>query len=399
MATGDEGLKAVEGSNQTLKRRGLFALGVAAVVGAVLKQTTRVVQAATGMMFQDTPGGSPVPNVAGGNTYIYSTAAYTDTLPTVIAYAFQGNASAGLCGISGAGSPVAPLPCGLYGTQNKVTGASPTTAGIVGDNAQSTGIGVLGRNGSGGSLGDGHGVRGESGGGVGCYGQIPNTSTKNALGVLGANFSTFTGAGPGGGGFGVYGVSAKGHGLVGSVVSAGAAAIAGSTEGTPGAYAAILYGPVFVGGALTVTGAKSAAVPHPDGSHRRLYCVESPESWFEDFGEASLECGEAVVSLDPDYTAIVETTKYHVFLTGHDDFDLRVSDRRPGSFRVAARDPKSSGSFSWRVVAKRKDIEGPRFENVEVPAEPVLPKISPEPTPSLPQRGDRLSTRPGSPIA
>ena len=397
MATGHEDLEKRDGTNQALKRRGLFALGCAAVVGAVLKQTTRVVQAATGMMFQDTPGGGPVPNVAGGNTYIYSTAAYTDTLPTFLSYAFQGNASAGICGVSGSGSPVAPLPCGLYGTQNKVTGTSPTTAGIVGDNAQSTGIGVLGRNGSGGTLGDGHGVRGESGGGVGVYGQIPDTSSKSALGVLGANFSSYTGAGPGGGGFGVYGVSAKGHGLVGSVASAGAAAIAGSTNGTAGAYAAILYGPVYVGGSFTVTGAKSAAVPHPDGSHRRLYCVESPESWFEDFGEASLECGEAVVSFDPDFAAIVETTKYHVFLTGHDDFDLRVSDRNPDSFRVAARDAKSSGSFSWRVVAKRKDIEGPRFETVVVPAEPVLPKITSQAVQSS-ARPDPVSSFRGSPL-
>jgi len=33
-----------------------------------------------------------------------------------------------------------------------------------------------------------------------------------------------------------------------------------------------------------IGGPKSAAVPHPDGTLRRLYCVESPESWFEDFG-------------------------------------------------------------------------------------------------------------------
>ena len=33
---------------------------------------------------------------------------------------------------------------------------------------------------------------------------------------------------------------------------------------------------------------RSAAVPHPDGFHRRLYCIECPESWFEDFGEGTL---------------------------------------------------------------------------------------------------------------
>jgi len=44
---------------------------------------------------------------------------------------------------------------------------------------------------------------------------------------------------------------------------------------------------------LIVLGAKSAAVLFPDGSHRRLYCMESPESWFEDFGTGQLTNGQA----------------------------------------------------------------------------------------------------------
>jgi hypothetical protein len=39
------------------------------------------------------------------------------------------------------------------------------------------------------------------------------------------------------------------------------------------------------GGSVTATGGtQSVAVAFPDGSHRRLYCVEMPENWFEDFG-------------------------------------------------------------------------------------------------------------------
>jgi hypothetical protein len=63
---------------------------------------------------------------------------------------------------------------------------------------------------------------------------------------------------------------------------------------------------VFVRGDFTVAGgAKSAAVPHPDGTHRWLYCLESPESWFEDFGRAQLTCGRAEVKIDPDFAALV----------------------------------------------------------------------------------------------
>ncbi len=48
-----------------------------------------------------------------------------------------------------------------------------------------------------------------------------------------------------------------------------------------GGYAGGFAGPVLVNGAFTVAnGPKNAAVPHPDGSHRLLYCQESPEPWF-----------------------------------------------------------------------------------------------------------------------
>ena len=47
----------------------------------------------------------------------------------------------------------------------------------------------------------------------------------------------------------------------------------------------------LVHGNQTVLGLKSAAVPFPDGTWRRLYCMESPENWFEDFGTAQLVKG------------------------------------------------------------------------------------------------------------
>jgi hypothetical protein len=71
-------------------------------------------------------------------------------------------------------------------------------------------------------------------------------------------------------------------------------------------------------------------------------------------------------------------SKYHVFLTGYDDFELRVSERTPAGFRVQAKDDSSTGAFSWRAVAKRKDIPAPRFETVTVPHEPVLPALPDE---------------------
>jgi hypothetical protein len=68
---------------------------------------------------------------------------------------------------------------------------------------------------------------------------------------------------------------------------------------------------------------------------------------------------------------------YHVFLTGYEDFEVRVSDQTPTGFRVQAKDASSNGRFSWRIVAKRKDISAPRFNAVAVPPEPPQPPPPP----------------------
>jgi hypothetical protein len=249
--------------------------------------------------------------------------------------------NAGVLGVSAATSGRAP---GVYGYA-----FSPDAPGVYGSNTA---------------------------GGNAMRAEVPATATTNAIAMYALNYSSYTGGGPGAGGFAIYGLSAKGHGLVGATAAAGGAAVVGATNGVAGAYAAAFYGPVIVGGNFTVVGgAKSAAVPHPDGSHRRLYCVESPESWFEDFGRGTLACAEATIALDPDFAAVVDTSDYHVFLTAHSsNADLAVTDRSPARFRVQASEG-AEGTFSWRVVAKRKDIAGPRFERVEIPKEPTLPDV------------------------
>ena len=55
------------------------------------------------------------------------------------------------------------------------------------------------------------------------------------------------------------------------------------------------------------------------GAHRLLYCMESPESWFEDFGEAELVNGAADVILEPAFAALIDVSRYQVFLTAYGD--------------------------------------------------------------------------------
>jgi hypothetical protein len=91
--------------------------------------------------------------------------------------------------------------------------------------------------------------------------------------------------------------------------------------------------------------------------------MESPESWFEDFGEASLVNGKARVDLDPDFALAVVTGRYHVFLTPHGDCNgLFVRHRDDRGFEVREqKDGTGNLTFSYRVIAKRKDIVGERL--------------------------------------
>ena len=361
---------ASQDDRKTFERRGLFAAAWAAVAALMLTKTTQPVEAAAGQQFQDGAGGGFVNNSAGGPSALFSNSTYTQTSSTFVGYAFQGAATAGLAGVNGSGSAIAPLPAGVYGVVNKTAASS---AGVLAENSNTAGTGVIGRSGAEGGLKDGIGVLGESAGGFGVRGQIRD-SAKQAIAVYGENFSTYAGATPGSGGFGMYGYSAKGHGLLGATGSAGGAGLVGATNGVANAYAAVMYGPVVITGSLAVVGAKSAAVPHPDGSHRLVYSMESPESWFEDFGKGQLQCGQADVAVDPNFAAIADMNDYHVFVTVYDQHnDLMVSDRTPSGFKVEAKDENSRGEFSWRVVAKRKDIAGDRLATVAIPAEPTLP--------------------------
>ena len=399
-------------SDQPIRRRGILAAAVAFVAGLVAKRSEAPVQASSGTGDQgflalgsnpwyiaglagpNTPAVSSAPtviqaspnfgNFVGGNgadPVLFQVDArpsggIVDAIMGVTDGSGYGVYGSGSLGVFGVGSTTGVAGTGTF---TGVTGSGNTT-GVSGIGATA----ILGQSTSAG----GFGVRGIISGPTGGAGTIA---------VYGQNYSSYEGPGPGAGGFGVYGLSAKGHGLVGAVASAGAAAVVGATNGVAGAYAAAFYGPVIVGGDLTVVGgAKSAAVPHPDGSHRRLYCLESPESWFEDFGTGRLECGRAEIAIDPDFAAVVDLSDYHVFLTGRGGDDLlHVREQVASGFVVEANrtfaalqgkeDHDLNGAFSWRVVAKRKDITGARLEPVTIPPAPILPPVSEIPTVELPR--------------
>jgi hypothetical protein len=261
------------------------------------------------------------------------------------------------------------------------TTISGSNAGVEGDNS-GAGPGVLGNASSGGI-----GVQGVSSGGSIGYGVIGSAS--NGAGSIGVSGSSDTGYG-----FVGHTTAAGGAGAVAYNTTAGYGFVADSAGGTAGYFG----GAVIITGGLTVMGAnfKSAAVRGGDGNLKRLYCVESPESWFEDFGTGKLSGGSASVQLEPGFAELVKTDAYHVFLTpeGESKGWLYVGDKTATQFTVQeAGGGTSNIGFSYRVVAKRKDIAGVRLEHVHEPPTPILPtvpKLTPAtPTPRAPRRHGR----------
>ena len=264
-----------------------------------------------------------------------------------------------------------PINAPAYGRGNRVGvfgtgGDGPDEIGVLGTTTKLAGTGVLGTSTSGAAvkgdtttdtLGPGQGV--ES---YGCHG-IATSGT----GVAGWALGTGSGArGDGPPGVGVWGAA-------GNVASADPHNV--NWVGLAG----LFTGNVQVWGSLVVWGAKNAAVAYPDGSYRLFYSVESPESWFEDFGEAALDHGRVRVSLDVDFALAIETETYHVFLSPYgDSHGLYVSHRDSTGFEVREQKGGTSNvAFSYRVVAKRKDIAGERLAKVTpwpLPRKPTAPR-------------------------
>ncbi len=155
-------------------------------------------------------------------------------------------------------------------------------------------------------------------------------------GSNGSNYGVYGGAGTGTNVYGVYG-----HGTGGS-----------STYG------------VYFSGGLGGSGTKSAIVRTEDGP-KAVYCQESPENWFEDFGSAVIRDGKCHVDIAADFLQTVtindqypmklfiqlENTSYQYKLTKtHTGFDIEIIGEAPSEL-----------AFDYRVAAKRKGYEDIRL--------------------------------------
>jgi hypothetical protein len=138
------------------------------------------------------------------------------------------------------------------------------------------------------------------------------------------------------------------------------------TTGAPASWAGYFEGHVRVTGTLSVLGTKSAAVKVDNGEYRLLYCQESPENWFEDFGEGQLMNGRAHIEMDPMFLQTVSIDrdnpmKVFVQLNDPDCNGTAVVRGQTGFDVVELMNGTGDASFSYRVVAKRRGFENARL--------------------------------------
>jgi hypothetical protein len=125
---------------------------------------------------------------------------------------------------------------------------------------------------------------------------------------------------------------------------------------------------VYYSGGLAGTGTKDCIVRTSQGP-TRLHCQESPEHWFEDFGEGCLVNGRAHVELDALFLETVTIDGSHpmkVFVQlGGDCNGVYVAKGATGFDVVELRSGTSSVPFDYRIVAKRAGFEEGRLQVCE----------------------------------
>jgi len=128
-------------------------------------------------------------------------------------------------------------------------------------------------------------------------------------------------------------------------------------------------------GDTTAVGTKNAAVPLKSGKMVKVFSMESPEVWFEDFGAGQLMGGITTVALDQKFTQTVNLAKgYHVFVTPKGDCKgLYVSNETKTGFEVRELGGgQSSVAFDYRIVAHRNGYETTRLPVAPLPSAKVV---------------------------
>jgi hypothetical protein len=151
----------------------------------------------------------------------------------------------------------------------------------------------------------------------------------------------------------------------------------GSFNNSSGTYAYISYG----GFGILSNGTKSTEVKDKNNQERVMFCNESPEVKFEDYGEGQLVNGEVHITLDSVFAmnvSINEKHPMHVFIELEGDCNgTYVANKTATGFDVVELNHGTSNTpFSWHIVCNRANEAGADRDYAEkrFPIGPGAPK-------------------------
>lgn len=144
---------------------------------------------------------------------------------------------------------------------------------------------------------------------------------------------------------------------------------------------------IYVYGDIAASGDKTAVVQAADYGVRKMYSMESPNVWFEDFGQGQLASGQATVVIEPMFRSTINTdVPYHVFVTPLGDCKgLYVTNKTATTFEVRELGGGTADvAFDYRIAAIRKGYEKVRMELLTEGGRPMevgppTPFVEPEP--------------------
>ena len=265
------------------------------------------------------------------------------------------NAGNGARGIDVLQTGVGP---GVFATSSGGTGvwgitSSISAAGVIGDNT--FGEAVVGRNRGGNGVGAVVGRNDSSGYGVRGF------NTENGIGVLGQSGIS--------GGTGVAGrfenVNSANTNNTVEIATNGSGGWALNVNASSTANGVLVTTNPASTGLSVVGGTKSAIVETSQGA-TALYCEESSEVWFADYGLGKLNNGEVRINIESLFSETVNLNEvYHVFVQARGNSDLFTCNYDNTGFTVKSSNGDMNVEFSYRIVAKRLGYEARRLKKID----------------------------------
>src|SRR3989339_2243555 len=264
-----------------------------------------------------------------------------------------GSTSARVIDVNSSGSGVGVFANSVGGTGLWGITSSISAAGVIGDN--SFGEAVVGRNNGGTGVGAVVGRNDSSGYGVRGF------NTDNGIGVLGQNGIS--------GGTGIAGrfenVNSANTNNTVEIATNGSGGWALNVNASSTANGVLVTTNPASTGLSVVGGTKSAIVETSQGA-TALYCEESSEVWFGDYGLGKLNNGEVRINIESLFSETVNLNEvYHVFVQARGNSDLFTCNYDNTGFTVKSSNGDMNVEFSYRIVAKRLGYEARRLKKID----------------------------------